>query len=128
MAVWNIPCPAGWPFGSVSVIRLPRKPMPNFTMSSERLLSGVPTAARTQRIAVSTFGDREPASPTLSFRNRIAHSADRAPISTWEIRARAGKGCFDGCLEELWPRDAHGDVASATWAGLHAFARTRIYV
>ena len=111
MAVRNILCPVDWPLGSVSVIRLPRKPMPNFTMSSESLLSGSSLAARTRRGVVATSGGREPASLISSFCSRIARPADRAPVPTRETKARAGESHGDGCLEELLSRDAHGDVA-----------------
>ena len=108
--------------------RLPRKPMLNFTKSSGSLLYGTPTAARAQRIAVSTSCDRELASPTLSFRSRIAHFADRAPISTWENRAKASEGSAGIFHEELWLREARRGVASATWAGAHTFARAHFYI
>jgi hypothetical protein len=36
----------------------------------------------------------------------------------------ASRGGVGGCLEEQWPRQAHGSAASATWASAHTFART----
>ena len=81
-------------------------PMPTFTTSFEG----------TQRSAVSTSGDREPASLTLSFRSRIARPADRALVSARDTKARTGKGLLDGRLEELWTRDARGSVDTAARA------------